>query len=415
MDAVIVSIGDELVLGQTVDTNAAWLSAELARRGIGTRWHLTVADDRNAIADALRRAASETPLVIVTGGLGPTEDDLTRHALADVLEAPLELDDDSLMQIQAFFDRRGKTMADRNRTQAMFPRGVTPLRNDRGTAPGMRATIHNADVFIVPGVPAEMKHLFDVHIEPALDELIGDAKRVILSTAIHCYGEGESTVAQRLGDLMVRERNPLVGTTVSGGIITVRIRSDFPALDQARDALEKTADQVTQTLGEIVFGRDDQTLAQTVGDLLTKHDKTLATAESCTAGLIGKRITDPPGSSAYYLGGYVAYSNEAKRRDLDIPESILAEHGAVSEPVARLLAEHAREKTGADFALSVTGIAGPTGGSDEKPVGTVFIALAERGRPTEVNRRVFSGDRAWVRHHTVLAALNMLRLRLLET
>lgn len=416
MDAVIVSIGDELVLGQTVDTNAAWLSGRLATRGIGTLWHLTVADHRGAIADALRRAAAESRLVIVTGGLGPTEDDLTRYALADVLENPLEIDETSLAQIRAFFDRRQRPMAERNRVQAMIPRGAAALVNEHGTAPGIYAEIGPAHVFIVPGVPSEMRHLYDKHIAPRLDELLesDEGRRVIRSAMIHCFGEGESHIAERLGDLMGRDRNPLVGTTVAGGIISARIRSEFPTAEQADRELEDTARLVHEALGPLVFGRDDDTLPGVVGELLKRAGKTLATAESCTAGLIGKMLTDPPGSSACYLGGCIVYCNTAKQRDLRIDAEVLDEHGAVSEPVARLMAEHVRENFQTDYALSVTGIAGPDGGSADKPVGTVHFGLAVRDRPTVHLRRIFAGSRDFIRDISAKTALNLLRLHLLE-
>ena len=414
MDAVIISIGDELVLGQTIDTNAAWLSAELASRGIGTLWHLTVADNRPAIADAIRRAASQTRLLIITGGLGPTDDDLTRHALADVLQTALGLDETSLAQITEFFTRRQRPMVDRNRIQAMIPAGASALPNDVGTAPGIYAQVGPAQVFIVPGVPSEMRHLFNVHIAPRLDELTGDTKRVIRTAMIHCFGEGESGIAERLGDLMARDRNPLVGTTVSDGIISARLRSEFPTTDQADRELEDTARLVHEALGPLVFGRDGQTLPGVVGELLKRNHQTLATAESCTAGLIGKMLTDAPGSSDYYLGGIIVYSNASKQRDLDIPADMLNTHGAVSEPVARLLAENVRQRFDTDYALSVTGIAGPGGATPDKPVGTVHFGLAIRDQPTQHLHRIFAGTRPFIRDLTAKTALNLLRLHLLH-
>lgn len=414
MDAVIISIGDELVLGQTVDTNAAWLSAQLASRGIGTMWHLTVADHRAAIAEAIRRAASETRLLIITGGLGPTDDDLTRHALADVLNTPLQLDEASLAHITDFFARRQRPMAERNRIQAMIPGGATALLNEVGTAPGIHAEVGPAQIFIFPGVPSEMRHLFNLYIAPRLDEFAGDTRRVIRTATLHCFGEGESGIAQRLGDLMARDRNPLVGTTVSDGVISARIRSEFHTVEQADRELEDTARQIHEALGLLVFGRDDQTLPDVIHQLLQRNGQTLATAESCTGGLLGKMLTDPPGSSAAYLGGIIVYSNASKQRDLNIPPQMLEQHGAVSEPVARQLAENVRQKFDADFALSVTGIAGPTGGTPEKPLGTVHFGFAIRNQPTEHLHRIFAGSRDFIRDITAKTALNLLRLHLLQ-
>ena len=315
MQAVILSIGDELALGQTVDTNAAWLSARLAQRGISTLLHLTVADDRRAIVDALKLAVRDGDIVIVTGGLGPTDDDLTRFAVADLLGVDLVLDEASLARIEAFFRQRGRTMIDRNRVQAMCPRGAAMLDNPAGTAPGIRIEFDNTIIWSVPGVPHEMMVLYDRHIAPNLPVESG---RVILTAKINTFGEGESNVGQTLGDLMRRDRNPLVGTTVSAGIVAVRLRSEFATVDEAQRQLDQTIAQVEESLGGIVFGRDEQTLGEVVGQMLRQRGKTLATCESCTGGLIGTMLTDIAGSSDYYRGGWITYANAAKVR-LGVP------------------------------------------------------------------------------------------------
>ncbi len=413
MQAVILSIGDELALGQTVDTNAAWLSARLAERGIGTLLHLTVADDRRAIVDALKLAVRDGDLVIVTGGLGPTEDDLTRLALAELLGVELVLDDQSVKRIAGFFERRGRPMVERNKVQAMCPAGARMLDNPVGTAPGIAAEYDGVTIWSVPGVPHEMRTLYARHIEP---QLPAEAGRVILSAKINTFGKGESDVAQRLGDLMARERNPKVGTTVSAGIVSVRIRSEFATIEQAQRQLDRAIDQVQTCLGEIVFGRDETTLAQALGDLLRQRGRTLATCESCTGGLVGKMLTEAAGASDFYLGGWITYANTAKAR-LGVPMDLLERHGAVSEPVACAMAECAAVASGADEAVSITGIAGPGGGTDHKPVGTVWMALARRD-PTgaisaEAVRHMWPGDRATIRRRAALGALNMVRLALM--
>lgn len=415
MHAIVLSIGDELVLGQVADTNAGWLSARLAEYGIMTAWHQAVPDDRAAIAAALRRAADAAELIVVSGGLGPTPDDLTRPALADALGAPLELHAPAREQIERFFRDRGWVMSESNLTQALLPRGAESLTNPAGTAPGIRARLGPADVFVVPGVPREMRALFDLHIAPRLRAQSG---RVILTARLDTFGLGESKVADKLGDLMRRGRNPLVGTTVADGIVTVRVRADFPDAEAARAALDRTVRDARQCLGPAVFGDGTVSLAEVVGGLLRRRQWRLATAESCTGGLLGKMLTDAPGASDFYLGGWVVYDNAMKTSQLGVPESMLQTAGAVSEAVARHLAEAALQRAGADCALGVSGIAGPGGGTPDKPVGTIWIALGERrgGRiVTQAERWLWPGERALVRDRAAKAALNMLRLRLLET
>ncbi len=413
MQAAILSIGDELALGQTVDTNTAWLADQLARRGLMSRMHLTIADDRSAIVTALRWALEEAALILVTGGLGPTADDLTRFALADLMGAELQLDRASLEQIAAFFARRGRTMVQRNQVQAMCPVGATMLDNPVGTAPGIRASINGKTIICMPGVPSEMRHMFDRHVAGELDDQTG---RVIRSAIVHTFGKGESDIAQMLGELMRRDRNPLVGTTVAQGIVSVRIRSEADDAESAEAALQATIGQTESVLGDLVFGRGSMTLAQRVGQMLDDRAGALAVAESCTGGLLAKLLTDMPGSSRYFLGGWVTYANAMKQGQLCVEERLVREHGAVSGPVAEAMARGALERSGADFALATTGIAGPSGGSEDKPVGTVWIGLARgnAGRPIDVEaqRYVLPGDRAMVRLRTAHAALNMLRLAL---
>ncbi len=414
MRAIILSIGDELILGQVTDTNAGWLGARLAECGIMTAWRQTVPDDRGAVADALRGAAGAAELVIATGGLGPTPDDLTRDALADVLDAPLEIYPPAREKLEQFFRARGWDMPAGNLAQAMLPRGAESLDNPAGTAPGILARLGKAEVYVVPGVPAEMRAMFNRHIAP---RLVTQSGRVILTAQLDTFGLGESRVAEALGDLMRRDRNPLVGTTVSNGIVSVRVRADFPDAAAARAALDRAVQAARQCLGAAVFGDGSVSLAGQVGAMLRQRQLRLATAESCTGGLLGKMLTDAPGASDFYLGGWVVYDNAMKSSQLDVPPSLLATEGAVSEAAARCMAEAAVRRAGADFALAVSGIAGPGGGGPDKPVGTVWIALGERagrGVVAAAERRIWAGDRAAVRDRAAKAALNMLRLRLLE-
>lgn len=422
MQAIILSIGDELVLGQTVDTNSAWLSAHLAALGVNTRYHQTIEDELSIITDAIRRAAREADVVLISGGIGPTDDDLTRQALADAMDVKLVTDQVSVEAIRAFFRGRGKEMPDRNAVQATHPVGTTMIENTCGTAPGIQAQFDRATIFVTPGVPREMKAMYQRDIRPWIVMAIsGEATtRVILTTKVNTFGEGESTVAERLGDLTRRDRNPKVGTTVADGIVSIRVRSEFATLNEARSQLDDTLVRVDAALGPIVFGRDDETLETAVITLLSERKLTLVTAESCTGGLVGEALTRVPGSSVPYLGGWVTYSDAMKIDQLGVSPKMIDRHGAVSEPVVLAMAEGALRRGGADLAISVSGVAGPGGGTDVKPVGTVWLALAWRDEtdPDRVHAAAtlfnFGGDRDTIRDRTAKSAMQMVRAKLIQ-
>ncbi|MBL4702301.1 MAG: competence/damage-inducible protein A [Phycisphaeraceae bacterium] len=411
MQAAILSIGDELVLGQTVDTNSAFLSAQLASRGIMTLLHQTVADDVTAISDMITYASKRVELIIISGGVGPTDDDLTRQALANAMDTELVMDQAILPSIEVFFTRRGKPMPQRNKVQAYHPVGTTLIPNTCGTAPGIIAQLNKATIYITPGVPSEMKTMWELNILP---EVIKHApsSRFIQTLKVNTFGRGESTVAHELGELFNRKRNPLVGTTVSQGIVAVRIRSEFKTLQRTTDELNHTRKIVEDGLGPIVFGTENTTLADVLVNMLIKRNLTIVTAESCTGGLIAKRLTDVPGSSSVVKGGWVTYANEMKTQELGVPQNMITEHGAVSEPVALQMAQSARQQADSDFAISVTGIAGPDGGSEDKPVGTVWLAIADRSNVT-ARRFAFLGTRQTIRDRAAKMACQMLRFKLL--
>ena len=416
MPAILLSIGDELTLGQTVDTNAAWLSARLSTLGIGCAEHRTVPDDLDAIARAINECAGRAEVLIITGGLGPTDDDLTRPALAKAMGVDLIEDPHSVEQIQAYFKGRGRTMPQRNRIQATHPQTSTMIANTCGTAPGIRASLGACEIFVTPGVPREMFAMFDRDIEPAIRARAGSA-RTILTAKINTFGSGESDIAEQLGDLMARDRNPLVGTTVSQGLVSVRIRSESDDPAKARAMLDDTVAQVKTHVGPLAFGMDDDTLQQAVVTLLIEQGKTIATAESCTGGLIAAMLTDVPGSSAAVLGGSVAYANAMKQSQLGVPEDLLKQHGAVSPQVVMAMAIGALKHSAADVALSTSGIAGPTGGTPDKPVGTVWIGLARRQGQTihcEPWLTSLAGDRETIRDRSAKCALQLLRLHLMN-
>jgi len=431
MNAIILSVGDELVLGQTVDTNAVWLSQQLAAVGCDIVGHRTIGDDRDQIAIAIAESAEIADVLVLSGGLGPTEDDLTRQAIADLNEVELALDERWYAHMQGFFRQIGRVMPESNRIQAMIPRGAEMIWNTCGTAAGIRAQIRTLDLndpevetadddlaardvplFAMPGVPKEMKAMFLRDVLPWIKEQTGGA--VILSRTLHTFGLGESSVAEKIAGLMTRGRNPSVGTTVAGGIVSLRVNARFPSREVAAEELEETCRQCAAGLGDLIYGQDDEPLASVVARMLKESPQkpTVATAESCTGGLLAKMLTDVAGSSSYFRQGWVTYANEAKSQLLGVPADVIAANGAVSEPVVRAMTLGAQERSGATYALGVSGIAGPDGGSPEKPVGTVWFGLAHPDG-VDARRFVLSGDREMIRDRAAKMALTMLRFRLL--
>ena len=407
MKAAILSIGDELMLGQTQDTNARWLAGRLADRGVPCVQFRVVPDDLAAQAAALRELAAVAQVVIVTGGLGPTDDDLTREALRVAMgdANPLVLDAPSLEALDRWFTHRGRSMPDINRRQAMRPSGAECLRNDFGTAPGLRGTVGGSTIVCLPGPPREMEPMFDQFVLPLLP------KQAMATGVVHAFGQGESFLAERLGDRMHRERNPLVGTTASGSVVSARVRGRDAAAEPA--AMQAELAVIEALWKPFAFGRGTTTLAGALGAALRERGLTMALAESCTGGLAGSLVTAESGSSAWFLGGLMTYANEAKRDLCGVPEALIAEHGAVSAPVAAALARGVRERLRADWAASITGVAGPNGGSDAKPVGTVYIGVSGPGFES-VRRFKYPGERAIVRDRAAKTALVLLRLAVAE-
>jgi nicotinamide-nucleotide amidase len=409
MNAIIVSVGNELTSGQTVDTNSAYLSRRIAEFGICPLAHWTVGDSRRDIAEAIARASGSADVVIVSGGLGPTADDQTRQAVAEALGCELVLDEGCLARIEEFFRARGRVMGEANRIQAMAPRGAELLENKVGTAPGLFARIGEAAVFVVPGVPSEMEWMFDNQIAPRLPRNSG----VTIHRTIHTFGAGESDVGTRILDLMQKTGPVLVGTTVAAGMVSIRIISRGKTGQEAQAQSEEVAQEVKRRLGELVIGEGSQSMAARVGEMLRERRQTLATAESCTGGLLGQMITSVPGASDYYLGGVISYANRVKEQLLGVEARVIAEHGAVSEEVAGAMAHGARKLMGSDWAISITGVAGPGGSSAEKPVGLVWMALAGPGG-VKTSKTLWGGTREIIRVRAALNAINMLRLELMN-
>ncbi len=415
MHTETISIGSELTSGATVDTNASWLARQLARLGLAVARHTTLPDSMAPLVTqlrSLRTHLARPAVVIVTGGLGPTLDDITREAVADAFDAPLLENPECRKVIEEIFRQRGWKFAASNLRQALIPTGAEVLPNPRGTAPGFYLVRDDVHLFSMPGVPSEMTGMFTEQVVPRLQKLTGGTA-VILERILHTFGLGESTVGETIAAHMTRGRNPEVGTTVADGLVSIRIRASAATETEALALLNREAAALTPLLGEIYVGSDDDRLPQVVARLLTARHETLAVAESCTGGLMSKLITDVSGASAFFIEGTITYANEAKTALLAVPAEMIRQHGAVSDPVARAMAEGMRSAAGTTYALSATGIAGPAGGTPTKPVGLVFVALAGP-RGTTALQLSLPGDRDRVRQRAALAALNLLRLELLK-
>lgn len=422
--AVILSTGDELITGQLQDTNARWISERLMDRGIMPLRHEAVGDQMHDLTAALRRAVSTerglgAGLVIVSGGLGPTDGDLTRPALAAVTGDELVMDEAARDALAAMLARRGRELTARQQRQAMRPSRGTCLPNELGTAPGLHVRVPRddggeADVFALPGPPGELRPMFSSGVVPRLRPPPG---RAVATRLLHVVGVPEAECVARLGDLTRRDRPatlPLVGITASGGILTLRIRYCGPGdAAVAEGLIDQVEAEVRAVLGDHCFARGEgpgaELLAADLIRRLRASGQTLAVVESCTGGMLGEVLTAGAGASAAFVGGFITYANEQKVA-LGVRPDSLAAHGAVSPIVAAEMASAGRTRTGASHCLSITGIAGPDGGSAAKPVGTVHIGLSSATVPTATHTRhfLFAGDREDIRRRSAVSALAML-------
>ena len=408
--AEILSIGSELTSGRNLDTNSQWLSLRLGEAGIPVGWHTTVADDFDDNVEALRVAARRATLVIATGGLGPTQDDLTREVLARLGGVELVIDEAVLAHIQSLFARRGRAMPERNRVQAYRPAGSEVLANPLGTAPGVWMRLGQSVIAALPGVPSEMHAMYLQEVLPRLRGL-GLAGAVRVQRKINTFGAGESAVEQKLMDLTRRGHEPEVGITASDATISLRIFASGADEEAARRVAAPVERTIRERLGDLVFGVDDEELQDAVLALLGARRQSLATAEGVTGGLLAGRLAGRPGASAWFRGGVVAYDNRLKVELLGVPQRLLDEHGAVSGSVAEAMAAGCRVRLGTDLAVSTVGVAGPGGATEERPAGLVFVGLAWDGG-TASRSANWAGTRAEVQSRTAKLALNCVRLHL---
>jgi nicotinamide-nucleotide amidase len=404
-----LSIGDELMLGEIVDTNAPFIATHLHGEGYRVSRHLAVGDNEQAIAAAIRDLAASHRVIVATGGLGPTEDDVTARAAAQAFGHEMVLREEVLTHIRAFAARVGRTLHPRNEQQAWLPATAELVPNPVGTAYGFRLEHGGCSLFVLPGVPEEMAAMFTATVLPTLRRLL-PSPPVLSTRVLKVIGLPEAEVSARVFDLA----GPGIELAYCVVFPEVQLKLRATGSDRAmvEALLDDTVARVRERLGHALFAEGEETMDTVVARLFREREMTLALAESCTGGLIAKRITDLPGSSAYFVQGIVAYANDAKERLLGVPAELLLNVGAVSREVAEAMAQGVRERAGCDLGLAVTGVAGPDGGSAEKPVGTVYIALAD-AQGCRVERFRFGGNRDKVRIRTAVTALDWLRHRLL--
>jgi nicotinamide-nucleotide amidase len=404
MKAAVLSIGTELTRGELINSNAAWLGEELTALGLEVIEHATVDDDAGRIIAALRRLSAEAQVVVSTGGLGPTSDDLTTVAVAEALGVPLARDTATVERIRAKWAAMGAEMPASNEKQADFPQGSDILDNPLGTAPGFAVTLGSCRAFFLPGVPREMRHIFLQAVRPAVAPGV---ERTTHQVHLRTFGLTESQVGEMLRDLDAPDGSVVIGYRASFPEIEVKVLARADSEVEAEQQARAVAEEVRRRLGEAAYGERDDSFPAAVGRELRTRGLTLAVAESCTGGIVGAMLTSVPGSSDYVLMDAVVYANSAKTKMLGVSSDLLRAHGAVSRECAAAMAEGALRLSGASMAVSITGIAGPGGGSDDRPVGTVWFGLARSGQPTVTRLRTFPGGRERIRTLAAYVAMRM--------
>ena len=407
-DAEIIAIGSELLTPQKVDTNSLYLTDQLNALGVEVVRKTIVGDERARLTDTILAAVARSQVIVLTGGLGPTEDDLTRDAVAGALGRSMDFHQEISDQIEERLRRYGRKMAEINRRQAYIIEGAEMLPNDRGTAPGQWIRHDGVVLMLLPGPPNELKAMFEKQCLPRLEKFL--PPQVIRTRFFRTVGMTESELDQLISPVYTRYANLATTILAVSGEIHIHLRARCASANEAETILEKASSEIEPLLGDRIYSRNGDSLEQVVGDLLRARNASLSVAESVTGGLLGGRITAVPSCSDYFRGGFVVYSNEMKTKLLGVPADLLAEHTAVSEPVARAMAEGAKARTNSDYAVSMTGYAGPDGDK----VGLVFIGLATPAE-TEVRRIMFPADRERVRAFSTNTALDFLRRKLLAT
>lgn len=410
LTAEIIAVGSELLTPFRTDTNSLWLTDRLNSVGVEVKLKTIVGDDDARLEETIRDALKRSGVVVLTGGLGPTEDDITRKITARALGRRLSLDERVLEDIRAKFLRWGRKMPEINARQAMVMEGSSVLPNPNGSAPGMYLEHDSRVVVLLPGPPREMKPMFDDHVLPKLSARAGGVR--VARRVLRVAGLGESAVDERIAPVYTQYKNPQTTILFTNTDIEIHLTAQGKTEQEAELLLDGLSGQIEERLGDAVFAFRGETMEQVVGLRLAVSGFTVAVAESCTGGLVAHRLTEVPGSSSYFMEGVVTYSNEAKTRLLGVPAELIERHGAVSAEVAEAMAEGVKRRAATDFGLAVTGVAGPGGGTVEKPVGLVYVSLADDAH-TEHRRIMLPGDRHLIRWRASQAALDLLRRRLI--
>lgn len=409
--AEVITIGDEIVSGLRIDSNSAFVAARLTEIGLNVRFTQSAPDSLEEMEEAFRLALRRSRVVITTGGLGPTDDDITKKAIVKLFKRNLVFHEDILEDIRRRYAARGIEMPAINQNQALLPQGATLFHNKLGSALGICLTQEGHTFIALPGVPAEMKQIMTDEVLPYLKQ--HHPGRAVTSVILRTTGIVESALAERITEDLRLETGVRLSYLPGYSGVVLRVRAEAGNPDEAQAKSTRLVRHLETRAGKYIYGRDDDTLEGVVGQLLKDNDKTLAVAESCTGGQLGMTITSVPGSSAFFLGGIIAYDNEVKVSQLDVDASLIEAHGAVSEECALAMARGCRQRFASGYALAVTGIAGPDGGTEDKPVGTVFIALAS-GHAAYARRFNTGVDRESIRARSVFAALEMLRRDILD-
>ncbi|HQA56310.1 MAG TPA: competence/damage-inducible protein A [Acetivibrio sp.] len=405
MKAEILAVGTELLMGQITNTNAQYISQKLNSIGIDVYYHSVVGDNSGRLKESLLNALNRCDLVIMAGGLGPTQDDLTKETVADVLEKKLVLHEESLERIKLFFDRMKREMTDNNIKQAYLPEGCTVIENNNGTAPGCIVEKDAKIVVMLPGPPKEMKPMLDDTVIPYLEQKSGYKT---VSKYLRVFGIGESQLEDRIMDLVDAQKEVTIATYAKEGQVTVRLTTKCKTYEEAIFKIKPVEEEIAGRLGDNLYSTEDEELEYVASKLLIEHGITISLAESCTGGMIASRLTDVPGISKVFNRGIVSYSNEAKMENLSVSPETLEKYGAVSRQTAIEMAEGVRKTAKTDLGISVTGIAGPDGGTDQKPVGLVYVALADKSG-CDCRELRLTGNRDRIRNMTTLYVFDMIR------
>ncbi len=409
MDAEIISVGTELLLGQIINTNAQYISQQLSELGINVFYQTSVGDNRYRLSYILKNALDRSDLIILTGGLGPTLDDITKEVVSEVMGLELNMDEKILTTIEVYFQKRGLKMSGNNKKQALIPKGAMVIPNYNGTAPGIYIQTNEKIIILLPGPPKEMKPMLKQFVLPYLQESF--RCEVIKSKILNFVGIGESSLEDKISDIIKNQSNPTIAPLAKEDGVILRITAKAKTEKDAEALIKPVVNSIKKKVGNYIYSYDNKSIQEVVGEMLLEKKSTISIAESCTGGYISHLLTNVPGISAVLNRSIISYSNISKMEDLKVPSDILNNYGAVSKETALLMASGVRKLANTDIGLSVTGIAGPDGGTSEKPIGLVFVALSNyRGNFYE--KHIFSGDREIIKKRSALAAFNLIRKHL---